>query len=101
MQPKKQNVEVRNGDEKVMLECVAFGARISWERRDGETIPSKAILREGSSILEIPNARSEDSGDYRCVAENSAGRSMSKYAEVSVTGENQFVVSRKLSTSVT
>jgi len=70
----------------VTLECIAFAALITWERKDGE-ISSKAILGEENTILEIPNIRREDAGDYRCVAENSAGRSMSKYAKVSVTGE--------------
>lgn len=45
VEPRRQNIKLRNGDEKVTLECVAFGALIIWERRDGE-IPSKAILGE-------------------------------------------------------
>ena len=75
------------------LECVAFDADITWERRNGE-IPSKAILREGNTILEIPNVRREDEGDYRCTAENSLGTTRSEYAEVSITGKkyiNKFV----------
>ena len=67
------------------LECVAFDAVITWERKNGD-IPSKAILREGNTTLEIPNVRREDEGDYRCTAENSLGTTRSKYAEVSITG---------------
>ena len=68
------------------MECVAFDADITWERRNGE-IPSKAIMREGNTILEIPNVRREDEGDYRCIAENNLGTTMSRYAEVSITGK--------------
>ena len=69
------------------LECVAFDADITWERRDS-AVPDKAIQREGGAILEIPNVRREDNGDYRCVAENRDGRTMSRYAAVSITGKN-------------
>ena len=68
------------------MECIAFDADITWQRRNG-TISNKAILREGNTTLEIPNVRREDADDYRCTAENSAGRTMSKYVKVSVTGE--------------
>lgn len=91
VEPKRQNVKIRDGDEKVTLECIAFDATITWERRSGE-IPDKAILREGDSILELPNIRREDAGDYRCSAENRGGRSMSKYAKVTVTGEQLIVL---------
>ena len=71
------------------LECVAFDADITWERRRGE-IPSKAIMREGNTILEIPNVRREDEGDYRCTAENESGRMRSKHVKVSVTGKKHL-----------
>lgn len=87
VEPKRQNIKLKKGDEKVTLECIAFNALIRWERKSGE-LPSKAVLREGNSILEIPNPRSEDNGDYRCVAENSFGTSMSKYVKVSIKGKN-------------
>lgn len=89
VEPKRQNIRIRNGREKVTLECVAFGANITWERRDG-IIPDRAILREGGAILEIPNVRREDNGDYRCVAENRDGRTRSQYAAVSITGKNNI-----------
>ena len=71
------------------LECVAFDANITWERRNG-AIPSKAILREGNTILEIPNVRREDEGDYRCTAENNLGTTRSKLAKVSITGKKHL-----------
>ena len=67
------------------LECVAFDADITWERRN-DVIPNKATMREANAILEIPNARREDEGEYRCTAENRSGRTRSKYAEVTITG---------------
>ena len=76
---------IRNGNERVTLECIAFGADITWERRDGK-IPKKAMLREGDTRLEIPNVRRNDGDDYRCVAENRDGQTMSKYAAVTITG---------------
>ena len=88
-EPKRQNIRIRNGDEKATLECIAFGADITWERRN-DVVPDKAMLREGGAILEIPNVRREDNGDYRCVAENRDGTTMSKYASVSVTGNNNL-----------
>ena len=71
------------------LECVAFDANITWERRN-DAIPSKAILREGNTILEIPNVRREDEGDYRCTAENNVGTTRSKHAKVSITGKKHL-----------
>ena len=91
VEPERQNIKIRNGYEKVTLECVAFGADIIWERRNG-VVPDKAIQREGGAILEIPNARREDNGDYRCIAENRDGRTMSRYAAVSITGKNNLFV---------
>ena len=76
------------------LECVAFNADITWERRNG-AIPSKAILREGNTILQIPNVRRGDEGDYRCNAENNLGTTRSKYAEVSITGKQHAVIGQK------
>ena len=95
-EPKRQNVEIKNGDEKVTLECIAFGATITWERRDGVPVPAKATQREGGAILEIPNVRREDGGDYRCTAENRHGRTTSRYAAVSVTGENNLKLIKDL-----
>ena len=85
VEPKKQNIMIRNGNERVTLECIAFGADITWERKSG-MIPNKAMLREGGARLEIPNVRRDDDNDYRCIAENRNGQTMSKYVAVSVTG---------------
>ena len=94
-EPNRQNIKIRNGDEKATLECIAFGADITWERRNDE-VPDKAMLKEGGAILEIPNVRREDNGDYRCVAENRDGRTRSRYAAVSVTGENNLKLEVKI-----
>jgi len=88
VQPKSVNVNIIYGNETVILQCNAFAAlTYSWERNSG-TIPNKAILQtEGDTILEIPNIRREDAGDYRCVAENNISTSESEYASVTVTGQ--------------
>ena len=87
IEPMNVNVHIINGNETAMLQCNAFGAiTFTWERTNGRTIPDYAILREGDTILEIPNIRREDGGNYRCVAGNSIGTSSSQYARVIVTG---------------
>ena len=81
------NVHIINGSEMITLQCNAFGASTyTWEWQDGK-IPNKAVPKEGGTILEIPNIRREEAGDYRCVARNSVGTSISRYARITVTGE--------------
>ena len=92
VEPVNLSTHVTDGNETAVLQCNAFGAlTYTWERKDG-TIPDKAILREGNTTLELPNIRRESAGDYRCVAENSAGGSFSQYARITVTGETKLFI---------
>ena len=80
------SIHVTNGNEMARLKCNAFGAlTYTWERKDG-AIPEKAVLKGGDTILEIPEIRREDSGDYRCIAVNNVDATNSRYARITVTG---------------
>lgn len=86
VEPVNLSVHVTSGNETAILKCNAFGAHTyTWERKDG-AILEKAMLKEGDTILVIPDIRREDAGDYRCVVENNAGASTSQYARITVTG---------------
>ena len=92
VEPVKSNIQVTIGNETAVLQCKAFGAlTYTWEKKDG-TIPDKAMLREEGTILELPNIRRENVGDYRCVVDNNAGSSVSQYARVTVTGETKLLI---------
>ena len=81
------NIHVTSGNEMAILQCNAFGASTyTWEWQDGK-IPDKAVPKDGGTVLEIPNIRREEAGDYRCFARNSAGTSISRHARITVTGE--------------
>lgn len=87
VEPENLNIHITEGNETAVLHCNAFGAdTYTWERRD-DIIPDKAVLREAGTILEIPNIRRGEAGSYRCIVENSAGRSTSQYSDIIVTGE--------------
>ena len=81
------NIHIVNGNETAILQCNALGASTyTWQWQDGE-IPDKAILQGGGAILEIPNIRRDESGNYRCAARNNAGTSTSRDAMITVTGK--------------
>ena len=72
----------------VSLNCKAD--RVSfyyWERKYGE-IPSNAV-GVSTSILTLVNLRSEDIGQYRCVATNGSGTNKSDYADVIINSKLQ------------
>ena len=91
VEPTDLNIHIINGSELAVLQCIALGASTyTWEWLGG-TITTKAVLKEGDTILEIPNIRREEAGDYRCVARNSAGTSTSEYARITVTGKGLYL----------
>eukprot|EP00794_Sanderia_malayensis_P006842 gene6842-7610_t len=42
---------------------------VTWERVDG-TMPTNAVILNGSRLLQLNNVKPEDSGDYACIARN-------------------------------
>ena len=69
----------------VSLTCEADGATsYNWERQSG-SIPSGAT-EVSTSTLTIINLTPEDAGNYRCVATNASGSSVSNYATLTVNG---------------
>ena len=70
----------------VSLNCEANGASsYYWERNKGN-IPSSA-MGVNTSILTLINLRSEDIGNYRCVATNGSGSSKSNYVAVTINSK--------------
>lgn len=62
--------------ERIQLECVATGnptPTISWQRASRRPLPMSAEHFDELFIIE--SARVEDSGEYRCIATNTAGSS--------------------------
>ena len=67
----------------VSLTCEGKGASsYSWERQNG-VIPSDST-GVNTNTLTLINLQSENSGNYRCVATNSGGSSVSDYATVTI-----------------
>ncbi|KAI8430580.1 hypothetical protein MSG28_000802 [Choristoneura fumiferana] len=65
--------EYYEGD-RIELECVTTGnpiPKIVWQRASGQPLP--LAVEYYRSYLVIPKAREEDSGEYRCIARNTAG----------------------------
>ena len=69
----------------VSLTCEADGATsYNWERQSG-SIPSGAT-EVSTNTLTIINLTPEDAGNYRCVATNASGSTVSNYATLTVNG---------------
>ena len=87
VKPMDVDIHIVYGNETAILRCNALGASTyTWQWRDGD-IPDKAIRQEGGAILEIPNIRRDEAGNYRCVARNNAGTSINRAAIITVTGK--------------
>ena len=80
-------VALANDTTSVPLSCEADGAAsYKWERQSGN-IPSGVIVVNTSTVttLTIINLLLEDAGNYRCVATNASGSSVSTYASLVIT----------------
>jgi len=78
-------VALANDPTSVSLSCEADGATsYKWERQNGN-IPSGAIV-VNTSTFTIINLLLKDAGNYRCVATNASGSSVSTYASLFITG---------------
>ncbi|XP_061717340.1 hemicentin-1-like [Cydia pomonella] len=76
--PKIENAETTTQDvllgKMITLECSVDAepkAAVRWERADGTYFPDENHILEGNSLKF--EARYNDSGSYRCIAENEAG----------------------------
>ena len=68
------------------LICNADGATsFNWGRQSG-SIPSGAT-RVNTNTLTITNVTPEDAGNYRCVATNASGSSVSNYSTLIINGK--------------
>ena len=68
------------------LTCEAFEATsYNWERQSG-SIPFGAIGVNTSTMTFI-NLTPEDAGNYRCVATNPSGSSVSRYSQLTIQGK--------------
>jgi len=70
----------------VVLSCEAIGAAsYNWERQSGR-IPSGAIGMN-TNTLTLVNLQLNDIDKYRCVATNSSGTNVSKFAELKINSK--------------
>lgn len=85
------NINLPSGTQRVdlgqrlILNCQASGTQpisFSWEKIDGP-LSQYAVIRGG--VLEISRVTPSDSGRYRCIAVNQAGRSEA-YSDVQIYG---------------
>ena len=94
-------MEVNNDTTTIHLQCTTNETTsYVWEKQNG-AIPANA---EGanSNKLTLNGVTPDDSGQYRCVANNEYGRSFSNYATVTVTGTMHWYASIHIShTSMT
>ena len=78
-------VALVNETTSISLSCKADGATsYHWRRQSGD-IPSNTIGVNANNLTFI-NLRPEDAGNYRCVATNASGSSISNYAQLYVSG---------------
>ncbi|XP_041640474.1 basement membrane-specific heparan sulfate proteoglycan core protein-like [Cheilinus undulatus] len=74
---------VRQG-ESVSFRCqVRSGAppvQLEWRRANNQALQDNAKVGPGGSVLTVANSRPANQGQYRCVATNSAGRSIATAA---------------------
>ncbi|XP_029353135.1 secreted immunoglobulin domain 4 [Echeneis naucrates] len=70
---------VRHG-ESVSFRCQVGGGaqpvQLEWRRTSNQALPDNAKTGPDGSVLTIANSRPANQGQYRCVASNSAGRSI-------------------------
>lgn len=78
----------------------------SWTRNDVPLSPptGRVLLHQRGEVLEIRQVTSADAGQYRCLAENTAGELTSAYASLSVdngvtTGGCQLLIELLLTLS--
>ena len=79
--PVDMKINLVDDNTNVALICEADGAwSYKWEKKDG-IIPSDSTGINTNSLILI-NVQPEDAGNYRCVAINGSGSSLSDYAEL-------------------
>ena len=79
-------VNLVNDTTSVSLTCEADGASFyRWERESGNLPAGSTGVN--TNTLTLINLRPEDAGNYRCVAINSSGNSLSDYVSVSINGK--------------
>lgn len=87
---KPQNINVRSGDS-VTLECRVTGSPspdVRWYRDNDPLIEGEKYLfgfEDGLHSLHIKNVREDDSGNYKVIARNLAGREHAT-ADITVKG---------------
>ena len=82
--------------EEAKLECKVSGfpfPTITWERTDKKVFHTGSLTMAGPTML-VPKAGKEDSGMYKCTAENSVGPSQSHEAELVVRFSPSITVPR-------
>ena len=66
-------------------QAFSFGSIVYIWERDGNQIPSKAVIDVSSSTLTVPNGSQYDEGLYCCLATNDCG-TVKECTMLSVTG---------------
>ena len=85
MSPSNQTVESSTNNRNISLTCMANNTlSYIWDRQN-DGIPPGAIGKY-SNILILINVQPKDSGNYRCVATNNYGTTLSDYATIIIKG---------------
>jgi len=75
----------------ISLFCKAQRAlSYNWKRQNGNI--SFGAIGVNTNTLTLIDAQPEDSGNYRCVAANVCGITISKYANITISGKMDIII---------
>ena len=89
--PMNTYIRLESNFTNVSLTCKSDGASSYYWQRQNVSIPSSAI-GVNSSVLILIDLKLNDAGNYRCIAINDSGSTVSKYAALTLKGTHTCMI---------